>query len=276
MRAKTLKASICFIIPLLIVGAFILHTAGADTGAEAEPIDLLKSKQLYGPLKLVEPHEIDVNKDLTYYEDNNYRYSVQEGGKILSLIRLANAPVSSEKALTREQAVAVTEKMITNILPEFNSSSYDVIVEQSDGEDTPWRVFHRLINEKGIIFGQISTFIDRDGEVWMLSADIYPEKIDDNSLQKNNMVIEEKAIAIAYQAVEGWAGEQDFALNTEDKESHTVTASQYYDADYSSICWIVHIENVEKIINPQKALHQSFLVTINAQTGEVLNLSPSR
>lgn len=222
------------------------------------------------------PDEIEVNKDHTYYEDNNYRYSVQEGGKILSLIRHANAAVTGGKVLTKDQAVAVTEKMIKYISPEFNSSLYEVIVEQHDEEDTPWRIFHRLINEKGIIFGQFVTFIDRDGEVRMMSSDIYPEKLDDNSLQKDNIVTEEQAITIAYQALENWAAEQVSTLNTEDKESHTVTASQYYDPDHSSIPWIVKIKNVEKVINTQRVLHQSFLVTINPKTGEILNFSPSR
>lgn len=253
------------------VGAELLNPKKQESGSK--PIDLLQSKQIYGPLRLVEPHEIEVNKDLTYYEDNNYRYSVQKDGKILALIRLESASASREKILTRDQAVAIAEKMIINIFPEFSSYSFDVIAEQSDMEDTPWRVFHRLINEKGIIFGEICTFIDRDGEVRMLSSDIYPEKIDDYS---EIMVAEEKAIAIAYQAVGKWAGEQDYILDIENKESHTVTASRHYDANHASISWIVQINNVEKIINPETVLHQSFLVTVSAQTGEVLDLSPSR
>lgn len=279
MRPKTLKVCVCIVILLLIIGVFIMQTAGADLlnpekqESGSKPIDLLQSKQIYGPLRLVEPREIEVNKDLTYYEDNNYRYSVQKDGKILALIRLECASASREKILTRDQAVAVAEKMIINIFPEFSSYSFDVIAEQSDEEDTLWRVFHRLINEKGIIFGEICTFIDLDGEVRMLSSDIYPDKIDDYS---EIMVAEEKAIAIAYQAVGKWAAEQDFVLDIEDKGSHTVTASQYFDANHASICWVVQINNVEKIINPEKMLHQSFLVTVSAQTGEVLDLSPSR
>jgi hypothetical protein len=47
-----------------------MQTAGADLfnpkkqESGSKPVD--QSKQIYGPLRLVEPHEIEVNKDLTY------------------------------------------------------------------------------------------------------------------------------------------------------------------------------------------------------------------
>lgn len=277
MKTKILKVCVCFVMPLFIVGIIILQTVGADmwnsNKIETKPIDLLKSQEPYGPLRLVEPPEIGINKDITYYEDDKYCYSVQEDGKILSLIRHETTAASS-KSLTREQAIAVAEKMIKNISPEFSSYSFDASAEQFDEQDTPWRVFHRLMDEQGIIYGEICTFIDRDGEVRMLSSDTAPEKMSDENLQKS-LIDKERAIALAYQAVEIWAEQSGYVYDLEDKNSHTIMASQHYDSDQASICWIVWISNVKKT-HLESVRHQSFLIIVDGQTSEVLDLFPSR
>lgn len=273
MSPKILKVSIWFVISLLAIGAFIIHAAGADKGQATTAIDTLKYKQLYGPVKLIGPHDTDVKKQLVHYADDYYSYLVDNSGNVLSMVRLENAPANEKTVLTRDQAVAVAEDMIKHIYPEFHNSSWDVIVHRSDLQDTPWRIFHNQVNENGVIFGQISTFIDGDGRVGMLFANTSPEILEDNNLLKDCIVTEEEAIAIAYQAIESWASEEGSALVIGSKD-HPITVSQYYDqGDY---LWIVQINNIEKNTYPQKTLHQSFVVTIDSETSEVLSVFPSR
>lgn len=280
MNTKILRVCVCLIALLGITGIFV-QMVGADMwnsekqdGETIKPIDQLMAKQLYGPLKLVEPHEIEVNKGLSYYEDNKYRYSVQEDGTILSIIRL-ESPAAPPKSLSKNQAIAVAEEMLRNIIPKFDGYSFKVSAEQFDDNDTPWRIFYNLVNEKGIIFGGIRVFIDLDGEVRMLCSDISSEEFTKDFLHKD-LVDEDQAIAIAFQALEKWAEEQNWEYDLAERESHTIAASQNYYSDLASICWTVQISNVKKVINPEKVQHQSFIITINAHTGEVLCLSPSR
>lgn len=282
MVTKVLRTGLWIILPVLIVVGLIIQTVGADVWASDEdkkalPIDLLISQNLYGPLRPVDPHELEADKNLTFYEDAKYRYSVHEDGRILSMIRLATVSSSPDKDLTSNQAISLSEDVIKNVFPGFDNYSFDIVVEQFENNDTPWRVFHRLIDEDGILYGAICTFIDRDGEVRMLSSDISPQKPPDNDLPIDTLIEEALVIDRAYQALAEWDKNHNTTkLNIEDRDSHTVEINRHYDTDHASICWVVRIKNVKKITNTEKAYYQSFLITINAQTGEIIAFYSSR
>lgn len=310
-----MKLKTTFIISIVFICLLIITVVFANDNQEQATqlldINQIKNTQPFGTLKQVELNELEKQEGRTAYIDDKYRYLVNLNGSINAVFKLDDTFTSKENiSLDKKSASRLSQDIIKKIMPSFDTKQYKIQFNEYNGFVNS--IYYYLVDENSTQYGAIMVSFNEQGEVSSICSDLMPDIM--NTTKNNQKALSEnQAINKAYNTINNWIKNQntkksniinpnedpkvkdseiisnDFGEKTlsepefvgnavydlNNKSSHNIESTSYYNMEKNRVCWLIKVDGIKRTINKRES-KCSFLVIIDAETGEVYNLNPSR
>lgn len=308
------KSSIIIVISIILLISATVLAINNPEQSQSQFLDMnqIMKIQPFGTFYQVELNKFEYQKGRSGYNDNKYYYLVNSDGSVNAMFLTDNSSNLHEKIeLDKDSSTEISTNFIKTLMPNFDISQYQI--EFNEFEGIVSSLYYYLVDENSTQYGALVILFNEYGEISCLCSDLMPNIVNSTKNDINNLS-EEQAIDLAYNAIDDWIeiqkqnkgstlinpyddpksidseiitndlGEEianepesieSIEYDTSNKSSHIINAVSLFDKGENKLCWSVNIKGIKRTINKWES-NCSFGVDIDAETGEIYNIYPSR
>lgn len=265
-----------------IVGEAVTSTA-PQTGDRPTALQMLSVRQYHGELRQTTMSENDVSSMLStnfdlenVYEDETYLYAFEMSGALKEMVNTCDGLGSG---MADETAIrSAVADCFAQYLPNEDMNEYEIIIDRHEDAYPAWTVKAEKYAD-GIIISKISLTFDSDGRLLRLIVPEEPDLSDVTAQQSYDGALSLLSHQDAVQIALSEAAKEEYGLiippeaNTGPVYTTSIETRTKTEVGETIVYYSVEIGNLPLKASPNDTL--SLMVSINAQTGEVIGVEKS-